>query len=246
MVADCVCLLSSSALKEALLTTFATRYKRSIMLSTILLALTLSIGPAGTSTADAVRVHSAAADQSGASSSQELQLALRDLWSEHIFWVRSYVVAAHYDDARGAEAADMEVVENARAIADAIAPLYGDAAADQLFELLAGHYGAIAAYMKAHNADDSGGKSSATNALTANAEALATFLSGANPHLPKNAVFSLLAAHGGHHIQQIAAIHAQDFAAEAQVWEAMRGHMNTIADALAGAIVKQFPDKFTS
>ena len=216
------------------------------MLSTILLALTLSVGLTDAGTSDVTRLHHATADESGASSPQELQLALRDLWSEHIFWVRSYVIATHHDDALGSEAADEKVVENARAIADAIAPLYGDAAADQLFELLAGHYGAITAYMKAHNTDDSAGESAATSALTTNAEAIATFLSGANTHLPKDAVFSLLAAHGGHHIQQIGAIHARDFAAEAKIWEAMRTHMNTIADALADAIVKQFPDKFTS
>lgn len=216
------------------------------MLSTILLALTLSVGMADVGTTDNTHLRYAAFEEAGAASPIELQLALRDLWSEHIFWVRSYVVAIHYDDASGAEAADDEVVENARAIADAIAPLYGDAAADQLFDLLAGHYGAIADYMKAHNADDTAGKSAATTALTTNAEAIATFLSGANPHLPKDAVFSLLAAHGGHHVQQIGLIYARDFAGEANIWEAMRAHMNTIADAMADAIVKQFPDKFTS
>lgn len=217
------------------------------MLSTILLVLSISAAPGGAVASSTPHTHSmAVANPSAATSAQELQLALRDLWAEHIFWVRSYVLASHYNDARGAEAADAEVVGNARAIADAIAPLYGEAAADQLFGLLAGHYGAITAYMKAHYSDDEAAQRSATTDLTSNAEAIAAFLSGANPHLPKDAVFSLLAAHGGHHIQQIGSIHAQDFAAEAEVWDAMRTHMNTIADALADAIVKQFPEKFSS
>ena len=36
---------------------------------------------------------------------------------------------------------------------------------------------------------------------------------------------------------------AGDMKAEATTWTAMQQHMNVIADALAGAIAKQFPDK---
>jgi hypothetical protein len=34
-----------------------------------------------------------------------------------------------------------------------------------------------------------------------------------------------------------------DTAGEATEWTAMQGHMDMIADALAGAIAKQFPEK---
>ena len=50
-------------------------------------------------------------------------------------------------------------------------------------------------------------------------------------------------AHGAHHSQQIQQIMAGDTAGEATTWTAMQAHMDTIADALAGAIAKQFPDK---
>jgi hypothetical protein len=173
----------------------------------------------------------------------ELRLALRDLWTNHVFWVRSYVLARHYEDAAGAGAAEAEAVENARAIADAIEPFYGWDAADALFELLGGHYGAIRDYAEASYAEDARGQDAAAQALSANAEAIADFLDGANPHLPKDAVLPLLLAHGGHHMQQVGAVHAGDFAAEAEVWAAMLGHVYAIADAMAGALAEQFPDK---
>ncbi len=173
----------------------------------------------------------------------ELQLALRDLWTGHIFWVRSYVFATHYEDAPSAEAADAEAVKNARALADAIIPFYGQEAGDQLFQLLAGHYGAIKSFAQARYGGSAEARQAATDDLMANARKIAAFLVGANPHLPEEAVLPLLIAHGGHHLQQIEAINQGDFAGEAKVWEMMLGHIYTIADAMAGALAKQFPEK---
>lgn len=174
---------------------------------------------------------------------RDLQLALRDLWTEHIFWVRSVVVAAHYKDSKGIAASEAQVVENARTIADAITPFYGQAAADQLFTLLAGHYGAVKEHMEATFAKKN--PRSASDMLVSNATELAEFLSSANPHLPKDAVLPLLMAHGGHHMQQNRAISQGDFSNEALVWDAMRNHMHTVADALTNALAAQFPDKVT-
>ena len=171
------------------------------------------------------------------------QNALRDLWVEHVFWARNYVLArAGHDDARAGVAAG-QVVANAKAIAGAIVPFYGQEAGDQLLELLAGHWGAVKAYADAHLAGDEAGAQKATQQLTANAGQIAGFLSGANPYLPKDTLVGLLSAHGAHHVQQTRQIAAGDFAAEAETWSAMRGHMFVIADALAGALAKQFPDK---
>ncbi len=216
------------------------------MTATFLLVLTLSAGPSAPYMMNQPHAEGAQAELTEAQSAGELQLALRDLWAGHIFWVRSYVLSSHYKDERGAGAAEAEVVKNARAIADATEPLYGGEAADQLFQLLAGHYGAIKDYMEAHYRGDEAGQGAASSTLTENADAIATFLASANPHLPKDAVLPLLVAHGGHHVQQINAIHGRDFTGEATIWEAMRTHMNTIADAMADAFVKQFPDKFAS
>ena len=173
----------------------------------------------------------------------DLKAALRDLWIGHVFWVRNVALATKYGDAAAAKVAEGKVVENAKAIAGSISPLYGQAASDKLFTLLAGHYGAVKAYMDAAYAKDGGGKTAALAKLTSNATNIATFLSGANPNLPKETLVSLLSTHGAHHVAQINAINAKDFAEEAKVWDMMKDHMYVIADALAGALAKQFPDK---
>ena len=77
-----------------------------------------------------------------------------------------------------------------------------------------------------------------------NAREIAKFLSGANPYLPEDAVFGLLAAHGGHHVAQTNQIASGDFQDEATTWHAMRKHVMEIADAIADALGKQFPDRF--
>jgi hypothetical protein len=174
----------------------------------------------------------------------ETRLAVRDLWVGHIFWVRNVVTARFEKDAKAEAAAEKQVVANAKSIAAVIEPFYGKPASDKLFELLAGHYGAIKAYLDGAAAGDSAAQQAALGEITDNAGQIAKFLSGANPNLPEDTLQGLLAAHGAHHVEQIRQLKAGSFDAEAQTWDAMRKHMYTIADALVGGIAKQFPDRF--
>jgi hypothetical protein len=170
--------------------------------------------------------------------------ALRDVWIGHIFWVRAVSAAAIDKNVPALKVAEQQAVANARSIAETIEPFYGAAAKDSFFKLLAGHYGAVKAYLVATVADNGPGQSTATEALTSNADAIATFLSKANPHLPKEALQGLLLAHGGHHIQQIQQLKARQYDAEVQTWEEMKTHVYQIADATADALAKQFAKKF--
>ena len=174
----------------------------------------------------------------------ETKMALRDLWVEHVFWIRSYVLATDARDEAQRKVAEDEVVNNAKALAATITPFYGQAAAHGLLNLLAGHWTAVRDYNTATVNHSKSGQDKALQAITANAHEIARFLSGANPNLPENAVFGLLSAHGAHHVAQINQIAANDFRAEARTWEAMREHMLVIADSIADALAKQFPDRF--
>lgn len=206
---------------------------------------------AGIALSDARHAHvMAAANQPGTKEvsrtykTSQTAAALRDVWIGHIFWVRAVSAAAVDKNEPAVKAAEQQAVANARSIAETIEPFYGAAAKDSFFKLLAGHYGAIKAYLVATVAGDGPGQSTATEALTNNADAIATFLSKANPHLPKDAVQGLLLAHGGHHIQQIQQLKARQYDAEAQTWEEMKKHVYQIADATADALAKQFVKKF--
>ena len=172
------------------------------------------------------------------------QDALRDLWIGHIFWVRDVVKARIAGDDEQATAAEQQVVANAQAIARAIEPFYGASASDRLFELLAGHWAAISDYLDATIADRSRRQDNAAERLSTNADAIAAFLSSANPNWPEETLRALLATHGAHHLQQIRQLRAGQHAEEAATWAAMKDHMYVIADALTAGLAKQFPDKF--
>ncbi|MCK1626784.1 hypothetical protein IVA98_27255 [Bradyrhizobium sp. 160] len=175
----------------------------------------------------------------------ETAAVLRDLWVGHIFWVRAVSLATIEKQDDVAKTAEQQAVANAKSIAASIEPFYGAGAKDAFFKLLAGHYSAVKAYLVATVASDAPKQGTATQTLTSNAEEIATFLSKANPYLPKDAVYNLLLAHGGHHIQQIQQLKDHKYDAEARTWEEMKTHIYQIADATADALAKQFAEKFS-
>jgi hypothetical protein len=172
------------------------------------------------------------------------QVALRDLWVGHIFWARNVAMATMSGNKDEAKVAEEEVVANAKQIAGALEPFYAKAGADKMFTLLAGHWGAVKEHIMATQKGDAKAQDAAMKKMLANVDEIATFLSGANPNLPKDTLVGLLAAHGGHHAQQNAQLKAKKYADEAKTWDAMKNHMYVIADALGDGIAKQFPEKF--
>ena len=65
------------------------------------------------------------------------------------------------------------------------AGFYGADAGKGMMDLLAGHWGGVKAMTDAQHAGDNAAHSKAMQDLTGNADAIAKFLSGANPNLPK-------------------------------------------------------------
>ena len=174
----------------------------------------------------------------------DTKAALRDLWLGHILGIRNVAVATMDKNAAARETAEKNVVTNAQQIAASIEPFYGKAASDKLFALLARHCGAIRDDLDATVAGDAAQQEAAVKALTANVAEISTFLSGANPYLPKDAVMGLLMAHAAHHIQEFQQLKVGEYAQEAETWNGMKKHIYVIADTLTGALAQQFPAKF--
>lgn len=174
----------------------------------------------------------------------ETKVVLRDLWLGHILAIRNVAVATMDKNGAAREIAEKGVVANAEQIARSIEPFYGKAASDKLFTLLAGHYGAIRDHLDATVAGNSTQQEAAIKALTVNAGEISTFLSGANPYLPKDTVMGMLTAHAAHHIQEFQQLKAGEYAQEADTWRGMKQHIYVVADALTGALAQQFPNKF--
>ena len=174
----------------------------------------------------------------------ETKAALRDLWLGHILGIRNVAVATMDKNTAAREVAEKGVVDNAEQIAGSIEAFYGKPASEKLFSLLAGHYGAIRDDLDATVAGNAAQQQAATKALTANAGEIASFLSDANPYLPKDAVMGLLMTHAAHHIQQFQQLKTGEYAQEAETWKAMKQHIYVVADTLTDALAQQFTAKF--
>jgi len=177
-----------------------------------------------------------------------LRMALRDLYINHIFWVRSLVLSTRLGEKKAVSEADEYGLENAKAIGLSISPFYGQAAAEKFSSLFVGHYSAVKKYMSAAFANGFRGnaalKKTALNSLMQNAAEIAAFVSSANPNLPKATVNGLLVTHVQQHVMSIDAMAKKDWSREADMWDPMVKEIYALSDALADGIAKQFPDKF--
>ena len=174
----------------------------------------------------------------------ETKAVLRDLWLGHILSIRNVAVATMDKNASARSVAEAGVVANAEQIARSIEPFYGKPAADKLFTLLAGHYQGIREHLDATVAGSASQQEAAVKVLTTNAAEISTFLSSANPNLPKDTLMGLLMAHAAHHLTQFQQLKDGEYAREAETWKGMKQHIYVVADALTQALAAQFPAQF--
>lgn len=177
------------------------------------------------------------------SSSRELHDAMRKLWSDHVVWTRLYIIAAAAGDA-SAQTAAARLLRNQEDIGNAIAPYYGAAAGARLTELLKEHITIAVDLVSAAKARDDAKVSDADRRWHANANDIATFLSGANPNWPRAALLSMLNEHLALTTQEATARLQGRWADDASAFDRIFSQALMMADALSDGIVKQFPARF--
>jgi hypothetical protein len=177
-------------------------------------------------------------------SSSDLRVGLNSLLKEHVYLAASTTGAAlggRNDEFKSAAAA---LDSNSVALSQAIGSVYGSDAGTAFLALWRKHIGFFVDYTTGVAKKDKKAQEKAVQDLLGYASDFAAFLSSANPNLPASVVTDLVKSHV---VGLKAAVDAQgkkDYAtAYAKVREAA-AHMQMIADPLAGAIAKQFPDKF--
>ncbi len=190
-------------------------------------------------------VESRAAGGANPVSAAELQQTFRDLWLGHIYWVQHSVLDSAKSSLAERDAVKKEVDSNTNQIANAIMPFYGEAASQKFLTLLDINIGAVREYSEATVAENKSKQDAALARLAANSEDFGVFFSGINPHLKKDTVQGLIAAHGAHHVLQINQYKKKDYAHLDETWKLMREHVYVIADTFTSAIAKQFPDKLS-
>jgi hypothetical protein len=179
------------------------------------------------------------------SSSAQLHDAMRKLWSDHVVWTRLYIIAAAANDA-SAQTAAARLLRNQEEIGNAIAPYYGSAAGARLTELLKQHILIAVDLVTAAKAGDNAKVSDADRRWHANADDIATFLSGANPNWPKATVLAMMNQHLALTTQEATARLQSRWNDDASTFDSIYTQILGMADALSDGIVKQFPARFAT
>jgi hypothetical protein len=172
-----------------------------------------------------------------------LRVGLNALLSEHVYLAAAATNAALGGRQPEFEAAAAALDANSVDVARAIGSVYGPDAEKAFLPLWRKHIGMVVEYTVGVATGDRAKQDEAVNDLVGYTQDFGAFLSGANPNLPKSVVADLVK----HHVLTLkAVIDAQAAKDQDRAFTALRagaGHMQMIADPLAGAIVKQFPDR---
>jgi hypothetical protein len=170
--------------------------------------------------------------------------AMRKLWEDHVTWTRLAIVtfAADYE---GFDATAARLLQNQVDIGDAIKPFYGDAAGAQLTALLHDHITIAVEILQAAKDGDTAAFKDASRRWYENANAIADFLSAANPKFWPN---DMMRADMKTHLDQTLAEAADELAGEYEQsvadYEAAHLHILAMADMLSSGIIGQFPSRF--
>ncbi|MBA2279509.1 hypothetical protein H0V99_03680 [Candidatus Saccharibacteria bacterium] len=174
----------------------------------------------------------------------DLRAVLNNLEAEHVD-LASAATRAGFDGSPMFTAAAASLGTNTDNLSAAVASVYGEEAGAQFKEIWASHIGFFVDYTVAAKAGNTAGMAKAVENLNGYVEAISAFLSGANPNLPKEAVAALITEHVGLLKETVDKHGAGDYAGSYDAQMRTRTQVTTkVADTLAGAIVKQYPEKF--
>jgi len=208
--------------------------------------LALNMGAAHAQEYKAQQGHAMTAMATSTTKASGLRSTLNTLFQEHIYLAAAATGAALGGREAEFKAAAAALDANSVSISKAIGSVYGQGAEDAFLPLWRKHIGMVVDYTVGVAANDKAKQDKAVADLIGYTQDFGAFLQSANPNLPKSVVADLVK----HHVVTLKeVIDAQASKDQARTYTAMRtaaGHMQMIADPLAEAIVKQFPDKFGS
>jgi hypothetical protein len=172
-----------------------------------------------------------------------LRQDMRKLWTDHVIWTRAYVVAATADQP-DAQAAAVRLLKNQEDIGAAVAALYGKPAGDQLMSLLKEHITIAVDVIKFAKSGDKASYQQADGKWKKNGDAIADFLSRANPNWPRAVLAEMMTKHLATTTDEVVARLTKNWDADVRAFDAVYQHILAMADALSAGIIKQFPAKF--
>ena len=203
-----------------------------------LVALALSGGHDASAHDDASHAPSAISDKELA-----LRQDMRKLWEDHVTWTRLAVISLT-TDAPDTQATVGRLLTNQTHIGNAIKPFYGKKAGNQLTALLKEHIAIAADLIAVARKGDTAAVASEQERWQANADAIAAFLSSANPawkHAPTKA---MMRSHLRLTTNEVVARLTSDWAADVRAYDRIHVQILHMADMLSNGLVAQFPARF--
>lgn len=177
-------------------------------------------------------------------SKASFQRDMRKLWEDHITWTRLYIVSA-LADLPDKDATTKRLLQNQSDIGDAIKPLYGEAAGDKLTALLKDHILIAADLIAAVKADDKAKSSQASARWDANADEIASFLSGANPkNWSLGEMKMMMHEHLAATTAEVVARLTKDWDGDIRAYDKVHLQILGMADMLSSGIINQFQTNF--
>lgn len=175
---------------------------------------------------------------------QEFQNAMRKLWEEHVTWTRLYIISVAAD-LPDKDVTAQRLLQNQADIGNAVKPFYGDAAGNQLTQLLKEHIliaGDILADVKA---GDSAKAQADSQKWYENADQIAVFLNSANPkNWPLETLKSQMKMHLDLTLTEAADRLNGKYADDVKEYDLVENHILGMADILSSGIIHQFPQDF--
>ncbi|RSD28678.1 glycosyltransferase [Mesobacillus subterraneus] len=168
----------------------------------------------------------------------------RRLWVDHVLWTSNYITSATTAGAEDQKDVLKRLLRNQEDIGNAIKPVYGDEAGNQLTELLKEHIVIAGDLVEAAK----NGNTTEVNRLNKewyrNADDISAFLSKANPNLKEADVKEMMYMHLKLVTDDLSASLSKNWEARIVSIDDGLTHIIMMSDAIANAVIKQFPEKF--
>ncbi|MCU6599380.1 glycosyltransferase [Peribacillus frigoritolerans] len=168
----------------------------------------------------------------------------RRLWIDHVLWTSNYITSATTAGAEDQTQVLARLLKNQEDIGNAVKPVYGEKAGNKLTDLLKEHIVIAGKIVDAAKSGNDALVKQLNKEWYRNADEIAAFLSGANPHLKNEDLKNLLYMHLKLVTNDLSASLSKDWNARIAAIDEGVTHIILMADTITAGVIKQFPDKF--
>jgi hypothetical protein len=174
----------------------------------------------------------------------DLTLEMDRLWEDHVTWTRMYIISVT-SGLPDADLAAQRLLQNQVDIGNAIKPIYGDAAGEQLTSLLNDHILIAAELLSAAKAGDNDKFEDANARWYDNADEIGAFLNSANAaNWPLAEMQTMMKAHLDKTLEEAVARFNGDWEADVAAYDQIHNDILHMAGMLTEGIIAQFPKDF--